>query len=248
MLKNNRLFSCKYEELLPVSKFTLYSLKRDIAEFSAFSTQFSEEYVTQTEAMITTVENLLEPQAETLALKMMTLNAEKQYVELQKTLLQMEGYLKLMINGSGITTSAFGLTTLRRSLNKGDIEAILKDLKVLTSNVQNQLTPLQAKGMPQAMPQTLLDMHNSLAATRQKQLEIKSNRAAIVQNNMKTLNDLYLRMSEIYNIGKVLYKNTDPAKYADYTFTTLLRKVRNSPKSSATDTATVVPEQIAVNN
>ena len=101
------------------------------------------------------------------------------------------------------------------------------------------------------MPQTLLDMHDSLAETRQKQLEIKSNRAAIVQNNMKTLNDLYLRMSEIYNIGKVLYKNTDPAKYADYTFSALLRKVRNASTSSAPaakNTATVVPEQTAVNN
>ncbi|MEZ7867219.1 MAG: hypothetical protein QMB37_07195 [Paludibacteraceae bacterium] len=43
---------------------------------------------------------------------------------------------------------------------------------------------------------------------------------------LKTLNDLYLRMSEIYNIGKVLYKNTDPAKYADYTFTALLRQAQ----------------------
>ena len=37
-------------------------------------------------------------------------------------------------------------------------------------------------------------------------------------------------------------------KYADYTFTALLRKVRNSAKNPATDTATVVPEQNAVIN
>ena len=70
----------------------------------------------------------------------------------------------------------------------------------------------------------------------------------VVVDVLKTLNDLYVRMSEIYNIGKVLYKNTDPAKYADYTFTALLRKVRNNVKSSATDTVSVVPEQTAVNN
>ena len=50
---------------------------------------------------------------------------------------------------------------------------------------------------------------------------------------MKTLNELYLRMTEIYSIGKVLYRTTDPAKYAEYTFSKLLKKVRNAAKSAA---------------
>ena len=35
-------------------------------------------------------------------------------------------------------------------------------------------------------------------------------------------------------------------KYADYTFSALLRKVRNSAKNAAADTATVVPERTDV--
>jgi len=46
---------------------------------------------------------------------------------------------------------------------------------------------------------------------------------------VKTLNALYQRLSDIYIVGKVLYRNTDPAKYLDYTFTALRRKVRNTP-------------------
>ena len=37
-------------------------------------------------------------------------------------------------------------------------------------------------------------------------------------------------------------------KYADYTISALLRKVRNSAKNPTADTATVVPEQTAVIN
>lgn len=50
---------------------------------------------------------------------------------------------------------------------------------------------------------------------------------------MKTLNELYLRMTEIYSIGKVLYRTTDTAKYAEYTFSKLLKKVRNAARNAA---------------
>ncbi|MBW7869144.1 MAG: hypothetical protein H3C31_12575 [Brumimicrobium sp.] len=96
MIKNAKLFSCKSEELLPLSKFTLFSLKRDIAEFTAFSSKFSDEYVTQTEAMINTVENLLEPKAETLMLSMIAQTMEQQATELGDQLNFIDGYLKLL--------------------------------------------------------------------------------------------------------------------------------------------------------
>lgn len=233
-MKNVRMFSCKYEELLPISKFTLFSLKRDIAEFAAFSTQFNDEYVTETEAMINDVENLLEPKAETLSLKMISQIMEQQVVELNKSLLHIEGYLKLMNNVPGVTPKAFGVSELRKSLNTREYEGILKSIKLLNSNVLNNLTALQGRGMPATMTQTLQELHDVIAENRQKQFEIRSNRAAIVQKNLKTLNDLYERMSEIYSIGKVLYKNTNPAKLDDYTFTALLKKVHNTLKSAAT--------------
>jgi tRNA G46 methylase TrmB len=40
-------------------------------------------------------------------------------------------------------------------------------------------------------------------------------------------------MTEIYSIGKVLYRTTDPAKYAEYTFSKLLKKVRNAARNAA---------------
>ena len=65
---------------------------------------------------------------------------------------------------------------------------------------------------------------------------------------MKTLNELYLRMTEIYSIGKVLYRTTDPAKYAEYTFSKLLKKVRNAKASSATADNAVAPHANTANN
>ena len=233
MNQTNRIYSCKNEELLPISKFTLFSFKRDIADFSAFSTQFNDQYVADMEAMIAQVEILLEPQTETLALKQIYQEMEKLLVEIQKALLPVEGYLKLGKKEIGITPASFGISPLRRSINKGDSEAVLKGVKIVITNIQTHNTTLEQKGMPATALTTLQDLQNRVAENKQKQYEIKTNRASIVQSNIQTLNTLYLRMSEIYTIGKVLYKTTNPVKYDEYTFSKLIKKVRNtsSPKS-----------------
>ena len=233
MMKIDRLFSCKSEELLPLSKFTLFSLKRDIAEFSAFSTTFNDEYVTQTEAMINNVENLLEPQAEVLALNLIAKTMDAQLKECRLWMQRMEGYLKLLKNVPQITAAGFGITALRRSIDNSDFEGVIAGMKILVTNVQNQLTPLLDSGMPDTVLPALQELLTSLAGNRQKQFEIRSKRTALIQDNMNMLNELYLRMTEIYSIGKVLYRTTDPAKYAEYTFSKLLKKVRNAARNAA---------------
>ena len=233
MMKIDRLFSCKSEELLPLSKFTLFSLKRDIAEFAAFSTKFNDEYVTQTEAMINTVENLLEPQAEVLTLGMIAQTMDAQLNDIILWLQRIEGYLKLSKSVPSISAAGFGISALRRSVRYRDYEGVVAGMKVLVTNVQNHLTVLQAAGMPDTVLPALQELHTGVAGNRQKQFEIRSKRAALVQDNMKTLNELYLRMTEIYSIGKVLYRTTDPAKYAEYTFSKLLKKVRNAARNAA---------------
>ena len=228
MLKTNRLYSCKNEELLPISKFTLFSLQRDLSEFTAFSNQFNEQYVTDFQALITQVENVMEPEADTLALKLLTQENEQYYQDLQKVLLVIEGYLKLAKKDVKITPSAFGLTQLRKSYYKHDIEAVLNGIKIVAGNIQNYSAALEAKGMPVTTVKSLQDLQTALAANKQKQFEIKTNRAELVQNNIQLLNNLYLKLVEIFTIGKVLYKTSNPAKYNDYTFSKLLKKVRRS--------------------
>ena len=227
MLKTNRQYSCKDEELLPISKFTLFSLKRDITEFAAFSNQFNEQYATDLETVITQVESVLEPEAETLALKLINQNIEQRYVDTHKLILIIEGYLKLSKKETGLTSASIGISTLRKSLYKHDIEAVLNGIKVLTGNIQNYSAALEAKGMPATTVKSLQDLQTVLAENKQKQFEIKTKRAGLVQDNTVLFNRLFEKLSEIFTIGKVLYKTSNPAKYKDYTFTQLKKKVRN---------------------
>jgi hypothetical protein len=245
MQKTNRKFNCKEEELLPISKFVLFSFKRDITDFTTFSNQFNDQYVTDLEALITNVENVIEPEADTLALKLNTQQVDQRYTELFQLMNVIEGYLKLSKNETGITSAAFGISHVRKSMNKHDIEAVLNGIKIVNGNIQTYGAALEAKGMPATVAKSLQDFQTALAENKQKQFELKTKRAGLVQDNTVLFNRLFEKLSEIFTIGKVLYKTSNSAKYNDYTYTKLIKKVRNTTqKVTTTETLTNVPSQM----
>ncbi len=238
MNKLNRIFNCKDEELIPLSKFTLYSLKRDLADFTAFSPKFNIEFIAQTELKITDVENLLEPQAETLAKKVINDRIEKQLTTCNAMILHLDGYLRLAKQSIGVNKGDFGIIALRKAMNNGDMESLLNQLGIVLKNVMTYEMTLKGVGMPESFSVEFKNLCNAITADRQQQFEIISNRMAIVQNNLQVLNSLYEWLQEIYAIGKVLYSTSNNVKYKEYTFTELLKKVRLSVKTEKTETKT----------
>jgi hypothetical protein len=231
-------FSCKDEELLPIGKRTLFSLKRDLAEFTAYSPVMNEEYVSETEAKISTAEDLLAPQAETLAMGLINDRLNVSYSDLLNNLNKVEGYLKLTIKSLGITANGFGISSLRAAVNAKDAEAVVKRLSVVQLNINNYKAPLTAVGLTQDLIDSLETIRKSIDSDRLEQYEILTRRKSLVQNNRSVLNDLSTRISEIQAIGKVLYKGSDAVKLSEYTFTQLLTKVRQVSKAKPDTTNT----------
>lgn len=239
-MKNvERLFSCKDEELIPIGKRTLFSLKRDLAEFTAYSPLINEQYVTDTDAMISAAEELLAPQAETLAMSLITNRLTTTMNGLQPILNKLEGYLKLTAKMSGITASGFGISALRTAVNTKDAEAVVKKLDIVLLNVRTYKDVLTGAGLSQEMVDSLDAVMKSVDTDRQEQYEILTRRKNLVQTNCSVLNDLFKRIAEIHAIGKALYKGVDPAKLTEYTFTQLLTKVRQVSKAKEPAETTV---------
>lgn len=229
---NNRIFNCKDEELPVVSKFAAFSLQRDLADFTAFSPTFKPDYVTDFETKISVISDLVEPQAETLAKKLITERLYATMAGLVKPVNYISGYLTLAKGSLKITDTAFGLTGLRKSVNIKDVEGVLANLHIVIANVTTHKAALMQKGLTEELITGLNLASQSLAADKQQQYEIMSNRKSIVQNNISLLNGVYEQLAEILSVGKILYKATDAAKLADYTFADLLKKVRQSSKST----------------
>jgi len=241
--RNNRNFNCKDEELPVVSKAVAFGLKRDLVDFTAFSPKFTTDYVTDFETKIVTVSDLLEPQSETLAKKLITGRYTATIKGLLDPVNRISGYLKLTKAQLKIDDASFGLITLRKSIDKNDVEGVIANLHIVLVNLQTYKASLAEQGLTDELIDCLTAASQSMANDKQQQIEITSNRKSIVQNNVSLLNELYDQIGEILSVGKILYKGKDAAKLSDYTFTELLKKVRqvatNTVKAVKTTQTTI---------
>lgn len=238
MTNSNRIYKCKDEELVLIATFTHFSFKRDVADFSAFSPKYNTEFATQLEAQVELITNLVQPSTEILAKKIITNSIDTICATCSAKAQHLEGYLLIAKAQLPVSKNDFGLVAWRKAINKADIEAIINSLDVVIQNIEANLPALKAAGMSDQYVADLKTAHTQLASNRQQQFEIDSNRQAIVQNNLSALNDLFAQLKELYAIGKILYYNTNKAKYKEYTFTELLKKVKQTTKTTPTLTKT----------
>lgn len=232
-LPKNRNYNCKDEELTVVSGFVFSNLKRDLADFSAFSPKFTADYLTSFETKKNAATELVEPESEMLAKKMITERYSSTIAGLSSSVNKVSGYLKLAFTTLKMNDADFGLSALRKTISNNDVEGFLAKLSIVLTNIATYKAILISLGLTDEFISTLSAASDSVAADRQEQYEIISRRKGIVQNNIAVLNDLYNQMNETLNIGKALYKGSDPARESDYTFTQLLKKVRQATKTSA---------------
>jgi hypothetical protein len=244
-----RNHNCKDEELPVICNFAVFSIKRDLVDFTAYSPMFNQEYVTGFEAKTKDVAELIAPKSETVEKKKITDRLHKTMDGLIGPVNYLKGYIEMAGGTLNISAADFGLTPLRNGIKGKDAENVLKNLQLVITNTDKYKTPLVAKGLGEPLIAKFVDAKTSIAADKQKQYEITSKRKGIVQDNLGLLNDLYDQLSEILRIGKILYQQTDPAKLKDYTFTELMKQVRKTVKMlavSANGTLTEVMNSEAV--
>lgn len=226
-----RSYNCKDEELPIVCGFAGISLTRDINDFTAYSPMFDDAYVARFKAKIDEVQDLVQPKSETVELKMLTERMYRTLDDLISPINYMEGYLNLAGKTIQISSADFGLVQLRKSARTRDVENVLKQLHTIELNIHTYKVELTAKGLTEALIARFTEAGVTLASIKNSRYELVSNRTALVQNNLGLLNELYDQLTEICNIGKVLYKQTDKAKLKDYTFTQMMKQVRRNGKT-----------------
>jgi hypothetical protein len=188
---------------------------------------------------------LLEPQAETLAKKIITERYSATIKGLLDPINRVTGYIKLAKSNLKVTPDGFGMSALRLSIDKNDVEGVIAKLHIVLGNIRTYKASLAEQGLTDELIDGLTAASQSLAADKLQQFEIISNRRSIVQNNLGLLNDSYEQGAEILSIGKILYKGKDAAKQADYTFAELLKKVRqvSKPVAPKTKNSPILPEK-----
>ena len=228
--QTNRNFNCKNEELPVICRFNLFSLKRDQTYFVDYSPIFGEEFIAGYENQINEVNELIQPKNEMTAQKVITERLFNSIDSLIVPVNHLTGYINMSNGELKITPEGYGLSALRKCIRAKDPEGVMQNLNLIIANNNKYNDVLAEKGFKPELAARFTDAATSIAADKQAQYEMMSNRKLIVQNNMGLLNALNDTLSQVLSIGKILFADTDPAKAKEYTFAQLLKQVHRASK------------------
>lgn len=230
--QETRKYNCKDEELIPICKYAAFSLKRDLNDFTAYSPKINDAYVAAFEEKIGEVSEVLNPKIETIMLKSITAELYEAMTGLIDPINKVGGYLKLAGASVPVSAKDFGLPMLRKKANAKDAEGVVQGCKLVHANLLHYKAQLAEQGLTDVLIAVFETTAATVAEKNQKQYEIISSRKNIVQNNLNLFNELFLQLSEICEIGKILYKGKDALKLREYTFTELKKNVRTVAKAT----------------
>jgi hypothetical protein len=237
MAENNlRNYNCKDEELSPICRNAGSGLKRDYPEFTGYSPKFDAFYLNSFEAKTAAASELVEPKSETLEKKLITRRLYANLDGLLEPIRWINGYFDMLEQPAKITAADAGLVYLRDCVYRRDVEGALKGLHTLNTTLLKYKDDLAAKGLTEELRMKFVEVVAPLTADKLRQYEITSKRRFIVQDNLAMLNDLYAQLTEILKIGKMLFREKDPVKTKEYTFTYLMSQVRKAKKAEDEET------------
>jgi len=239
-LNINYKFDCKEEELPIVCGLAAIRLSRDLNDFNAYSTKFDLHYLAALESKIEVVQELVQPQSETVEQQVITERMYHMLDNLAFPINYLEGYLKLAGNQVPISAADFGLAQLRKSARLRDVESVLGLLQTIDENIKKFKMDLMAKRLSAVLIAKFTVTRKLLDEDMDKKFALVSKRYFIIQKNRGLLNDLYDQLTEICKVGKILYRQTNSAKLKDYSFSQLMYLARRSGQEVEEITAVAV--------
>jgi len=205
--------------------YVVFTLRRDLADFQAYSPRFNEDGLMMFEQKTEAARELVNPKGETSDLKVVTARMYAMADGLIPVINRVEGYVKLAKGLIPVSPSDFGFPLLRKKIASKDMEGLLQNLQLVIANMRKYLEELASVGLTEGTIEELVSVDASIAADNELQYEILTQRIELVKANVNVLNALYGQLMEICEIGKILYKQVAPEKALEYTFTYLLKKV-----------------------
>jgi hypothetical protein len=205
----------------------MFLLEKDFNDFSGFlPTVFTYEYVAGVRQKIDEVNNLLNPNSETIVLKDTTNRMYLAMDGLIEPAGKVTAYIKYTKGAVPVSVKDFGLTALKQKIYARDAEGVLKNLRTVIANLEKFRPQLSELGLDDDTFAVFNNALTNIETDNQRQFEIVNKRKTIVENNVTMINDLYKTIIDVCNIGKAIYKGKNDSKVKDYTFKELKKKVR----------------------
>jgi hypothetical protein len=225
-------FPGSYEELPFIAIYLLVSLKRDKELFKAFSPVYNDEYITEMETRKTGVEELIPSRQVTGEIKLITQQVASDYTTVRNLVNRVESNLNKVTGTLTMPVENFGIHQVRIELEAKNDEGIVKQLRTLYQNLENNKAALEGVGYTAAISKQINDIITSLTTDSTAQNLKTDDRKELTRENITNMNKLWKMMSDVLDDGKKIAKEQkNAAMVKDYTFKNIQKKVRQDRKS-----------------
>jgi hypothetical protein len=235
-MKNLKKFKCKNEEIVVICDYVQNCLQRDLDFFSKFAPKFNADFIADLKAKNEAINKIVFPHDKTKELKIVTARLYQNMDKLIDALIRLEAYIKLAKKAVPMSANDFGITLLKKKIRTKDAEGILKSLQMVNANVEKYRLLLEEQGLNTDIINQLNVAFQQIDSDNQLQYEIVSARRILSAENMNMLNAIYEQLIEICNIGKILFRKSQPEKLPDYTVSSLIKYVRIERKKNPVNT------------
>ncbi|MDD4990700.1 MAG: hypothetical protein PHR83_00585 [Paludibacter sp.] len=235
-MNEKRKFTCKLEDVPAVAGYLAQRLRADLADFIEFSDAFSEDYVTGLVAKTTQSTQLISSDVLTKEITTITAQISDKIKALRLKLNKLDVYLDMADGEMTVSAKAIGTKLVRDSIENGNSEGIVAQVRRLLVGVNNNAAVLQTKGLKAAFVVELTQLADDVEQLGNDQNFKITERNRHTDENIAVFNDLWDMNVFVTDAGKAIYKGVDATKVSDYTLTTILKRIGTS-KGGKTDAA-----------
>jgi len=146
----------------------------------------------------------------------------------------LEGYV-IRAKGLTLATGDFGFMAVRAANRKGDIEALVSNLSILTNNTGKaiNMAALTIEGWTAAKQTALVGLNSQLGNDNKAQNDKINEGITLVSDNHAAINGFWLKVTDLCDAGKRIFKPISADKLQQYVVTTLIGRVRNEVKKNS---------------
>jgi hypothetical protein len=228
-----RDFKCKKEEVPVIAGFVATSFRRDLAQFSDYSPEYSEEFATDMEAKRKVCVQMVKSSAITSQMKQVTSTLKDKTKQLRPILNKLEGYLNLADGKMDISAEDFALTSLRTQISNGNTEGIIAQGNTLITDLTRNQAVLAPKGLKAVLMESLTSLIDEIDTLNNGQNSKLSDRIQTTSDNYTEFNELWAMVDSVLSTGRSLYRGVDDVKLKDYTLEQLLKRINAEGGNSA---------------
>jgi len=222
----------RMDELSPMTLFVTDSFVKNQTEFENFSPKYDDTYAATIEAKRKEIDALLYPVQLTAELKVITKRIYAGQDTVTKTIGLLEGYAQ-RATGLTIDPKDFGFAAVRASNHSGDIEGLVKNMRIVSANAKKNIAALTLVGYSAVKQAAYEALTDGLETNNAAQNSKEEDRRTLVSDNHVAINELWEMVRDLCDAGKRIYPSKTDVNRESFVVSTVLAKMRKDALKTA---------------